>query len=329
MSNSWSSYPSIFALGHKAIADLLTVDVNCEEKVDGSQFSWGRIKTEEGDNTYAPDSEGYALRARSKGAVIYPDAPPAMFKRACATIRELESKLTPGWTYRAEALDKPKHNALAYDRIPTGGVILYDVNTGNQEYLSYEAKVAEAARLGLEVVPRLFHGRVKVANDLRLLLDTTSILGGQKIEGVVVKPSDYGLFGMDKKALMGKFVSEAFKEVHRKSWGESNPTNKDIIGNITSIYTTPARWQKALLHLREQGLIEDSPRDIGLLIREVPTDVFKECEEDMKEMLWAHAKKHIQRGLTAGLPMWYKELLLTQQFETEAREIAACNHCSP
>jgi hypothetical protein len=238
-----------------------------------------------------------------------------MFKLAVETVKGLD--LHPGWTYRGEVLAKPKHNALAYDRVPKGNVILYDVNTGNQEYLSYEDKVKEADRLGLEVVPRLFTGKLESVDSFRKFLDTVSVLGGQKIEGVVVKPTGYNLFGEDKKLLMGKFVSEAFKEVHRKAWGEANPSNKDIISLIIQTYTTPARWQKALLHLKEEGKIENSPRDIGLLIREVPSDVFKECEDEMKEALWKHAKSHIQRGLTRGLASWYKDLLLSQQFEHE------------
>ena len=34
-STSWHSYPSIYALGHRAVADLLRYEVNVEEKVDG------------------------------------------------------------------------------------------------------------------------------------------------------------------------------------------------------------------------------------------------------------------------------------------------------
>lgn len=39
MTDSWHSYPSIYALGHRAIVDLLKGPVFIEEKIDGSQFS--------------------------------------------------------------------------------------------------------------------------------------------------------------------------------------------------------------------------------------------------------------------------------------------------
>ncbi len=323
---SWGSYSSIFAMGHKAIRDLLTVDVNVEEKVDGSQFSFGLVESNTDDAGNIVDAEysqltpGYSLKIRSKGCVMHIDAPEKMFSLGAETVRNLASAgtLTPGWTYRGEFLGKPHHNALTYDRVPKGNIIIFDINTGNQEYLSYEDKKREADRLGLEVVPLLFSGRIENVEKFRAFLGTISILGGQNIEGVVVKPREYNLYGLDKKVLMGKFVSEAFKEVHRKAWGESNPTSKDIITQIVSQYATPARWQKAVQHLREAGQLVDDVKDIGLIIREVPGDVLKECEDEIKEIMFKWAWQHVRRGLTAGLPAWYKEKLLARSFETES-----------
>src|SRR5690242_11376793 len=103
--DSWHSYPSIFALGHRYVADLLTVPVLVEEKIDGSQFSFGISTVGE-------------LAIRSKGAQMHIDAPEKMFQKAADTVKELKDVLTPGWTYRAEYLAKPKHNTLAYDRVP-------------------------------------------------------------------------------------------------------------------------------------------------------------------------------------------------------------------
>lgn len=333
--SSWGSYPSIFNFGHKAIKELLEREVNVEEKVDGSQFSFGLVEPnfdEEGKavdpvwNVF--DHKQWSLKVRSKGAIMHVDAPPAMFKKACETVKRLaegaqlggENSLHPGWTYRGEVLDKPKHNSLTYDRIPTGNIILFDVNTEDQEYLNYEDKVKEAARLGLECVPRLFTGKIEGIDEFRKFLETTSILGGQKIEGVVVKPVNYDLFGTDKKVLMGKFVSEAFKEVHRKVWGESNPGRKDVIDKLVSSLATPARWNKALIHLKEAGKIEGSLRDIGLIINEIPGDIRKEEEGWIKDVLFNHFWKEISRGCVRGVAQWYKDTLLAQSFETQSRD---------
>jgi len=39
--DSWHSYPKVWNLGHPNIAMLFEEDVTVEEKIDGSQFSFG------------------------------------------------------------------------------------------------------------------------------------------------------------------------------------------------------------------------------------------------------------------------------------------------
>ena len=304
MTYSWHSYPQVFNMGHRYVKDLLTSPVLVEEKIDGSQFSFG---------VFEIDGER-VVRVRSKGAEMIPDAPEKMFLRGVEWVRANADRLTVGWTYRGEFLAKPKHNALAYDRIPREHIILFDINAAQEDYLPWEAKAQEADRLGLEVVPVLHQGMVSSLEEFRALLSRESVLGGQKIEGVVVK--NYALFGQDKKVLMGKFVSEAFKEVHAREWKAGNPGSADIVQRLVEMYHGPARWQKALIHLRERGLIEDWPRDIGLLMKEVWPDIVKEEEADMKARLFEWAQDKVRRGVTAGLPEWYKEELLKRQFES-------------
>lgn len=315
--DSWHSYPDIFNIGHAAVDGLLSAEVIVEEKIDGSQFSWSAW----------PDlaQDGLPrLRIRSKGAEMYPEAPEKMFAKAVDTVRDLflRNLLPIGVTYRAEFLAKPKHNALAYDRVPAGHLMVFDVNPAEEEYLSPDQKASEASRLGLECVPVLHRGRIESLELFRALLETRSVLGGQPIEGVVVKPV-VPIFGRDKKCLMAKFVSERFKEVHAQAWKVSNPTAGDFIQSLMGKYTTAARWQKATQHLRDAGQLEHSPRDIGLLIREVPLDVEKECAEEIKDALYAHFWPKIRRGLTAGLPDWYKNELLRSAFEqSDSPELA-------
>jgi RNA ligase len=298
--SSWTSYPKIYTLGHAAVTEILDGPVLVEEKVDGSQFSFGVING--------------ALCIRSKGADINNDAPPTMFGRAVTTVRVLHERglLVPGYTYRGEVLDSPRHNVLAYDRAPEGNVILFDITTGLETYMPRAEKEAEAKALGLEIVPVLFEGMVTTIEQFKALLETTSILGGQKIEGVVVK--QYTRFGPDGKPLLAKFVSEAYKEVHKGAWREQNPLQNDILQQCIVAYRTPARFAKAVQHLRDDGKLEGTPKDIGLLIREVPDDVKAELEIEIKERLWQWAWPHIRRGVTAGLPEWYKEQLLNKQF---------------
>lgn len=298
MRDSWSSYPKVWNLGHAAVEELFNDEVIVEEKIDGSQFSFGVFNGN--------------LRCRSRGQEIILDAPEEMFIEAAEKAKELEKHLVDGWTYRAEYLKKPKQNTLVYDRIPNGHLIIFDINDGYESYLDYSQKEEESTRLGLESVPILHVGTISDSKGLLSLMETTSILGGQKIEGFVVK--NYSRFGPDGKALFGKHVSEEFKEIHKKSWKDRHPGGKDIIEELAERYKTEARWNKAVLHLRERGELDGSPKDIGPLMKEVHQDVLEECRDEIGEILFKWAWRRLGRKLTGGLPDWYKDRLVKEQF---------------
>lgn len=297
-----NSYPNIFAVGHRYLSELLLGNVLVEEKVDGSQFSFGKFNGE--------------LRCRSKGQQIDPNAPEKMFAKAVNTVKEIADKLQDGWTYRGEFLSKPKHNTLAYSRVPIGNIIIFDIMTAPETYLDYLPKKSECERIGLECVPKFMFGELLSLDTLKEFLDTESVLGGVKIEGVVVK--NYNRFGVDKKILLGKFVSESFKEIHGKDWKLRNPTHSDIKESIIESLKTEARWNKAVQHLRDSGSLEGSPRDIPLILKEINQDIIKECEVEIKELLFKWAWKDVSRGIIRGVPEWYKEQLAQSQF-------AVCN----
>ncbi|TXH59013.1 MAG: hypothetical protein E6Q97_00960 [Desulfurellales bacterium] len=299
LTTSWHSYPKLFALGHRSIKDIFLDPVLVEEKLDGSQFSFGIFDGE--------------LRCRSKGAVLNMLAPEKMFQPAVDFVTTAANKLKNGWTYRGEFLGRPKHNVLAYGRAPQNFIMGFDINTGHEEYMSYEQKVEEFAAIGLETVPLIYRGKINSVDVFRAFLGRESILGGQKVEGAVVK--NYSRFGLDGKAFMGKFVSEAFKEIHASDWKERHPSNADILEILIQKYRTPARWAKAVQHLREAGKLEGSPRDIGPVMKEAAADLLIECSEQIKDELFQHAIAKIQRGTVAGIAEWYKEELLKASFE--------------
>ena len=294
------SYPSIFALGHKAVENIFSSPVTVEEKIDGSQFSFR-----------CTDDDG--LGCRSKGQQVVVDAPPKMFERAVNTAKSLMPVIRKDWIYRGECLDKPKHNTLAYDRVPTGNVIIYDIDTGLESYMSYNEKVKECQRIGLECVSLLYEGEIDNWETLKVFLDQESLLGGTKIEGFVIK--NYSLFTQDKKAMMAKYVSEKFKEKHGAEWKNKNPKSGDILVKLVETYKTEARWNKSIQHLLEAGKLENSPRDIGGLIKEIQKDIQKECEDEIRDELWKWAWSHISRGVIKGFPEYYKERLAKSSFE--------------
>lgn len=285
------SYPDVYEIGHKAVQDLLSDTVVCQEKIDGSQFSFGIV-----------DGQVYC---RSKGKAQNPDLHDNLFDCAIKTVESIKHLLVEGWTYRGEYLLKPKHNVRAYSRVPEKNIILYDVNNvGIENYATVEAVQDIAKELGLECVPTYYIGKLESIDQLREYLEKDSILGGCKIEGVVVK--NYARFGRDKKVLMGKLVAQEFKEKHAKEWKNQNPSGKDVVGLLGEEYKSEARWQKAIQHLRDNGQLFNEPKDIGNLIKEINLDVLKECEDEIKAKLFKWAWPVISRKITAGFPEWYK-----------------------
>ena len=124
----------------------------------------------------------------------------------------------------------------------------------------------------------------------------------------------YTQFGQDKKVLMGKWVSEAFKEVHGKEWGAANPTKSDLLTKIIGELKTNARSEKAIQPLRDDGKLEESPRDIGNLLKEIQNDVKKEVGDEIKDRLFAYYWPQIARGVVGGFPEYYKDRLAKSQF---------------
>src|SRR5579872_4175597 len=122
--NHISSYPQIFAIGHRSIKDIFSSPVVIEEKVDGSQFSAQRINGE--------------LLCRSKGKEIVIDAPEKMFAKAVEAAQSCD--LHDGWIYRCEYPQSPKHNTLAYSRTPVKHLIVFDVMTAPETYLTPDEK---------------------------------------------------------------------------------------------------------------------------------------------------------------------------------------------
>jgi len=295
---SWHSYPKIWNVGHPSLEEFWKGNILVEEKVDGSQFSFGIFNGE--------------LKIRSKGVEMYADNPEKMFSKAVEQVKLRHSTLYEGWTYRAEYLSKPKHNSLAYDRVPKNNLIIFDINDGYETYLSPLDKRNEAERLDFECVPILHTGKIDSPEEVKSLLEASSVLGGQKVEGLVFK--DYTKFGKDGKCLMAKYVSEAFREKHGKEWKKANPSSVDIVSSIGQSLRSESRWNKAIQHLREKGTLENSPRDIGNLMKEIQRDVMEECKEEIADKLSQWAVPKIRRIVAAGFPEWYKEKLLKESF---------------
>ena len=296
-----TAFVKIFAIGTDYIRDIFNEEVEITEKVDGSQFDFGKI--------------GGKLYMRSKGAQLYVEHPEKMFSEGMSYIESIQDRLPEGKVFFCEYMKKPKHNTLKYDRIPRNHLMLFSVMELSRQ--AFEDSLPYADMLDIEHVPVLFNGKINCITDFAGVLDTKSVLGGVNIEGVVVKNyhRQFLLGGQPMPLMAGKFVSESFKEVHRERWG-AEEKGKSRVETFFESFRTPARWEKAVQHLREKGELENEPKDIGKLFKEVQSDIEAEEKEAIKDFLWKEFSGEIKRKATAGMPEWYKTRLLERSFDT-------------
>jgi hypothetical protein len=314
LQTSWNSYPKIWNFGHPATKLLVGRKVRVEEKVDGSQFSFGMFETDE-DANRGPE---FVLRAKSRRVEMNPLAPTDLFCLAAYTAQRLfeEEVLHPGWTYRGEAFKSTTHNSLEYERVPLHNIAIFDIARGENDYLSRAELEVECERLGLEPVPcygeYIFTTYAAVAE----MLDRESYLGKNKIEGVVLKPV-IPLFGEDAKPLYTKVVSEAFRELHAGNSEYKTTKKTETITAIAESVSTLARWQKVRQHCQEEGKLVGDPRDLQYLIKDLQADIVVECEEHIKAQLWSAFRKKILGASVRGFPEWYKSELAKDVFSLE------------
>lgn len=300
------AFPKILHIGDKHISTLFEGWVEITEKVDGSQLGFGKVDGE--------------LFVRSKGKEQDLDNPDMMFIKAVEYVKSIEDRIPNGFTFYGEYLQKPKHNTLAYDRVPRNQIALFGVyNSTTREHFGMDVIQEWANNLELDTVPLLYKGTCSPEFVLGLVKERVSYLGGQKIEGVVVKAyKDWMYLGdIPQSVMSGKYVTEEFKEVHVKNWKKEN-TGKGKLEVAISQYKSQARWNKAVQHLRDEGVLEGSPRDIGGLIKEVRNDIILEEKEHIKDQLWEIFQNDFLGESTNGLPQWYKESLVRGEInETE------------
>lgn len=291
-----AAFPKILHIGDKQILDLFEGEVEITEKLDGSQFSFGKIDGE--------------VITRSKGREF--SEPDKLFKPVWEYVHSIADRLPEGIWFYGETLGTPRHSTLAYDRTPKNFFAMFGVYVmETHEFLNYDSIVEWSEKLDVDPVPLLFRGEISQDKILEFVDDTVSYLGGQKIEGVVVKAYKPWLFlgQIPLSVMSGKYVTEAFKEVHTKDWSKLN-TGKGKFDVLKENYRTEARWNKAVQHLRDRGELTGTPKDIGALLKEVYTDIEEEEQENIKDQLYSIYKSDIMKYATFGLAQWYKEQLV-------------------
>ena len=301
-------YPKVRTVGHREISELFSDShVVVQEKIDGSNFTFG--KTLEGE-----------LFALSRSQKLNFSRPEKMFSPALSYVESISDRITPGNAFRCEYLRVPRHNVLAYSRIPTNHLVLFEwerqgVVTEEWQNLSDDrgALANWAWELTIDVVPEITRAKFESLEDfgqwitMWKFFEKDSYLGGVPIEGVVVK--NFHRFSESGHPLIGKFVRPEFKE----QMAQVKRDNGETPGKIEAIGLRcggPARWQKAVQFLRDAGELQGGPEDIPALIKRVQQDVDAECQDEIKEALWKQFKGAVFKDCRQGLPEWYKSTLL-------------------
>lgn len=291
------AFPKIFVLGTDYIKDILDGEVEVTEKLDGSQFVWGRLDGE--------------LFVRSKGVKLNFEAPNKMFKEAVDYIYSISDMIPDGIIFHAEYLQKPHHNSLTYSKIPENHLALFSVSDFTEKFYNYNEIKSWADKLSIDAVPLIFKGVIENTDQIIEMVHGQSYLKGVDREGVVVKNYNkpFLLGGQPIPLMCGKYVTEAFKEVHRAGWSKEH-TGRGKWETFKEGYKTEARWLKAVQFLRDSGELTESPKDIGNLIKRVITDIEEEEEETIKNFLWKEFGNEVLRTSVHGLPEFYKLQLL-------------------
>lgn len=297
-----NSFPKIWSLGSPEVRDnLFKGGVEVTEKIDGSQIAFGL------------DNDGKLL-IRSKGAFIYNDGyvrkPDSLFKAAVEYIVSIKDKLHKETAYYGEVLSSKHHNTLTYGSVPRNNVVIYGIQSQGHWADDHEVLRKTADTLGFDAVPLLYSGVITDKKHLDEFMESISYYGETKVEGVVVKNYNQLAVSAYSSACFGKFVSERFKEANGATW--SGKTSK--IEDFYNGFTNKARWEKTIQHLRDDGKLTDSPKDIGLVIETVLSDFETEQKESVKEQLYRVYIRDIKRYVTAGLPEYYKQELAGKSF---------------
>jgi hypothetical protein len=264
--------------------------------LDGSQFRFG----------VNIDGE---LEFFSKRAQLFPGAVTKMFVEGVKYLLSIKDRFDQlcGCYWFCEYMQRPKHNALKYNRIPKNHLMLFDM-WDVDHWAGRNMLTMFAGRFDIDVVPELFVGETTV-EALIELHKTESYLGGPAVEGVVIKNYHELMFvGGTTFPVFTKLVRQEFQELNKSGWRKHSGKGK--LQEFMESFCTEARWRKAVQHLRDEGLLQNAPQDIGSLMKEIHQDLVAEEADEIKEALYTMFIKDIKRAAARGFPEWYKSQLL-------------------
>ena len=270
-----------------------------QEKVDGSQLTITR--------------KGDKLVYYNKNKKISGQGKPWL--NSYISLNNKTHLFREGLFYHGEAM-KSIHSAklnLRYEREPRYFWIVYEIVREDNTTLSPEEMKEVLKDTGIETVPILYdnkyetcHNYIDKAKQIIELIedgDINSCLGNVPPEGVVLKVLNRDRGKGKISTTRYKFVRVGFSETNRsKKQKLPRLSQEEIIEGIGKIYDTDARKQKAAQHLEEQRKWKTKmSQNIGLMVNELDSDLLKECEQDIKNLLFIRFWPQISKAARGNI----------------------------
>lgn len=253
-------YPKIYTLGSPENEGMLNNIVVCESKIDGANF---RCR-------YLPEEDRLVFGSRNQTLV---NPGPTSWKAVRSYQKAFElykDKFIPGVIYYSESMQK---HTLQYDNIPdTIGYDVYDIE--REEFYNWKAAKAAFEQIGIPFINVHFEkpGSEVTVEELKQLIKT-SPYRKEGDEGIVLKCySKKNVFG---RPLFAKIVDDLFKEENKKVFRGGLPIASNDEYEVIDRYLTDARFNKAIMHLKEQGEVIDMPL-IPKLYKYIGDDILSE-----------------------------------------------------
>lgn len=111
--------------------------------------------------------------------------------------------------------DLKRKHTVAYTDLPAWEVGLDIWDPDQERFLSSNEKYVIFRVLGIPIAPRLFAGSIRGLGQIFDFLGKESVFGASRIEGIVIKNYDKGLFGKVVDPLFDQEVDEAGHHLRR------------------------------------------------------------------------------------------------------------------
>lgn len=178
---------------------------------------------------------------------------------------------------------------------------LFDVyNMHLEEYVSFSMVKDESRRLDLNLIPVFYEGPFQSLEHIQQFVGTSKL--GEVGEGVVVKNTQFKNKHGEQK--FTKFVSDAFAEVMKV---KPQKVQAEPLMQFLNNTVTKARINKLIHKLVDDGILDEgySVRDMGIIMKNLGTQVFDDIMKEEQDQLMKMVKARIGKKL----PVVVKEIL--------------------